>query len=204
MNVDLAEIVVRWFDIYPKIHMPSQLALSVLVSDKLWLHVEFLSLMQALEGLHRGLFEGDYMEKAQYKLVMKALCDAIPPELSPDHKDALSSRIRYGNQISLSKRLDKLAEQLSQKIRTMILGPNGKVPRQWIDTRHYYTHWDEELRANVLDSQGMYNANVRMRHFLRALYLNLMGVPEQAILSSLCNASNSSQHLAQLNAIEYR
>ena len=96
------------------------------------------------------------------------------------------------------------SELLSEPIRRIILGGNGKVPRSWIDTRNYYTHWDEELRADVLDGQEMYHANVRMLHLLRALYLQLMGIPQEAIHQSLFNASKTSQHLAQINSIELR
>jgi len=204
MGIDLALVVGNWFERYPKVHMPSQLALSVVASERLWLHVEFLSLMQALEGFHRGLFEGNYMTDEEYDSVKKALGDAIPPGVPPDHKDALRSRIRYGNQFSLRKRLNELAALLPDSLRLMILGGEGQVPRRWVDTRNYYTHWDEELRSNVLDGQGMYYANVRMRHFLRALYLDFIGIPKEAIHASLCNTSNVSQHLAQLNAIDRR
>jgi hypothetical protein len=204
MGTDLAKVVANWFEIYPKVHMPSQLALSILASEKLWVHVEFLSLMQALEGLHRGLYDGNYMAKDGYELVKRALGDAIPAGLSSDHKDALRSRIRYGNQVSLRKRLDALAETLSEPIRKIVIGGDGMVPRSWIDTRNYYSHWDEELRNNVLNGQGMYYANVRMRNFVRALYLRLMGIPQEAIFQSLCNLSDTSQHLAQLNAADRR
>ena len=204
IGVDLADIVVRWFETYPKLLMPIQLANSVLASDKLWLHVEFLSLMHALEGLHRALFAGTYMDDNDYESVKKTLGDAIPAGLSPDHKDALRSRIRYGNQISLRKRLDELVKGLPEEIRTIVLGGEGSVPRNWIDTRNYYTHWDEELRGSVLDTQGMYNANVRLRHLLRVLHLNLMGIPPEAVVKSLRNGSRSSQHLTQLNIRERR
>ena len=204
MGDDLVNVVARWFEIYPKVHMPCELALSVLASERLWLHVEFLSLMQALEGFHRGLYEGLYMDEKQYETVKKALGDALPAELASDHKVALRSRIRYGNQVSLRKRLNSLADLIPEQIRRTVLGNNGKIPGSWIDTRNYYTHWDEELISNVLDSQEMYNANVRMRVFLRVLYLNLMGIPEEAILNALRNHSNDSQHLAQLNARDMR
>lgn len=203
MGVDLADVVTRWFELYPKIHMPCQLALSILASENLWLHVEFLSYMQALEGLHRAMFEGNYIDEDQYELVKKALSEAIPADLSEDHKASLRSRIRYGNQVSLSKRLNELARSLPEKIRKFVLGSDGKIPRSWIDTRNYYTHWDEELRSNVLDGQGMYNAHLRLRHFLRILYINLMGIPEKSILISLQNACSTSQHLAQLNMREF-
>jgi hypothetical protein len=200
MGVDLVDAASRWFEVYPKIHMPSELAISVFASEKLWLHVEFLSLMQALEGFHRALYEGLYMDEQGYASVKKALGDAIPAELSPDHKDALKSRIRYGNQVSLRKRLTTLCELLPQEIRRAILGGEGKIPGSWIDTRNYYTHWDEELRENVLGTREMYNANVRMRVLLRVLYLNLMGIPHESISRALTNHSHDSQHVAQLNA----
>jgi hypothetical protein len=39
---------------------------------------------------------------------------------------------------------------------------------------------------------------------VRALYLRLMGIPQEAIFQSLCNLSDTSQHLAQLNAADRR
>src|ERR1700726_4954452 len=103
---------------------------------------------------------------------------------------------------SLAKRLGELGARLCLPIRSVIFGPGGKVPRAWIDTRNYYTHWDEELRSNVLDGQGMVYAHLRMRHFLRALYLDLAGVPQSAILEALRNTSIESQYLIQINAME--
>jgi len=202
MGIKFENVASAWFEEYPKLHMPSQLGLSVMSSENLWLHVKFLSYMQALEGFHRGLYEGTYMDDSQYQAVRSVLCAAIPTSIEADHKASLTSRIRYGNQISLNKRLTELSKLLSEPIRATILGSDGKIPRKWIDTRNYYTHWDEELKENVLDNQGMYDATVRMSHFLRALYLNLMGIPQESILKSLHNTSNSSQHLIQINLRE--
>jgi hypothetical protein len=202
MGIDVAKVIYTWFEKYPRVQIPSDLAISVLSSEELWHHVEFLSLMQALEGFHRGLYEGLYMDETGYHAVKQALGNAIPAELGSDHKDALRSRIRYGNQISLRKRLDALSSELPEEIRKIVLGPEGKVPRSWIDTRNYYTHWDEELRHNVLDSQEMYDANVRMRTFLRVLYLLLMDIPAKSIIGALTGGSNESQHIIQLNARE--
>jgi hypothetical protein len=57
------------------------------------------------------------------------------------------------------------------------------------------------LRANILDGQEMNNANVRMEHFLRTIYLLLMGVPSETLTRCLENVSNTSQQLVQLNVI---
>jgi len=47
----------------------------------------------------------------------------------------------------------------------------------------------------------MVDANVRIRHFLRALYLDLAGIPQEAILRALNGHSDGSQHLLQINAM---
>jgi hypothetical protein len=204
IGIPLESALADWFERYPKVHMPSRLAMSILGSEKLWLHVEFLSLMQALEGFHRSMHPGTYMDPASYEQVKARLEGAIPGEIGPDHKAALKSRLRYGNEISLRKRLDELTELIPKRLRQLVFGLAERVPREWVDTRHYYTHWDEALRGDALDGQGMYYANVRLRHFLRVIYLRLMGITEDALVKAISNPSDISQHLIQILAIERR
>jgi ApeA N-terminal domain 1 len=200
MGKTLEDVIQRWFKEYDNIMVPSQLAVSVLVSEDLWLYVEFLSLMQALEGFYRSQLAGLYMLPEDYKSVACALVKAIPSNVSANHRDSLRSRIGFANEISQKNRLKDLAGRLSSPIRQLIFGRDGKVPLEWVDTRNYYTHWSEQSRQKVLDGQGMLDANVRIRHFLRALYLDIAGIPQAAILEALGNASSESQRLSQVNA----
>lgn len=200
MGADLGEVFARWFAAYDGVAMPSQLALAVLSSKGLWLHVEFLSLMQALEGLHRATMPGLYVSEAEYAPIARTLTNAIPRETQADHKESLKSRIKYGNQMSLRKRLSALVNSLGLPIRQFILGGDGTVPGAWIDTRNYYTHWDETLRSNTLDGIKMHRACTRMKTLLRVLYLKLVGIPDDAIMKSLRGGCSESQYIIQLNA----
>jgi hypothetical protein len=195
----LGRIVENWFDLFQRVELPVGLALSTMASDDLWPHVRFLSLLQALEGLHRALFPGSYMKPEEYELVKGALVEAIPGDVDADHRAALTSRIRYGNEISLAKRLKNLAELLPTTLRTRILG-SKEIPRSWVDTRNYYTHWDEALRPNILSGQAMYDASVRLTIFLRVLYLHQAGIPSDTLEAALNGISGAAQHLLQLNA----
>lgn len=199
LGIDLGLILARWFELYESVAMPSQLALSVLNSDRLWLHVEFLSLMQALEGLHRALLPGTYTSTESFEAIKRALWNAIPTDVPPDHRDSLRSRIKYGNEISLRKRLDALAQRLNESLRQQILGAVGLFPQSWVETRNYYTHWDEGSRGSVLDGPAMHRAGVRLKHLLRALYLDVAGVPQAAIQKALGGANRESRYLTQLN-----
>jgi hypothetical protein len=160
--------------------------------------------MQALEGFHRATMPSLYTSESEYEAIRKTLSNAIPVAVKPDHKDALKARIKYGNEISLRKRLDTLVNRLPIELRQNVLGNDGSVPKSWVDTRNYYTHWDETSRESVLDGIGMHRAGVRMKHLLRALYLDLVGIPISSIIKSLGNGCNESQYLIQLNAIEHR
>lgn len=204
LQVEFGPTLTRWFEIYESIAMPSQLALSVLNSEGLWLHIEFLSLLQSLEGVHRALLPGTYTSTERYEEIRKALSTAIPKDVAADHRDSLKSRIKWGNELSLRKRLDALVQRLSTSLRHTILGTDGCIPQKWVETRNYYTHWDESLRTNVLDGAGMHRASVRLRLLLRALYLDLAGVPQASIERALVGANRESQYLLQLNGAARR
>lgn len=198
----LSKLVSNWFEQVAKVLVPSQLAVSTLNSERLWLHVEFLSLAQVLEGFHRGRFPGEYMDASEYEDVKRALTTALPGTLSTDHKDSLKSRIKYGNQLSLSRRLAELAELLGTDLAIRIFGTSTKVPRSWIDTRNYHTHWDEELLKNTLQDQDLFNATIRMEHFVRALFLQLMGISAAELVRAVDHSSRCAQQLARVNIVE--
>jgi len=84
----------------------------------------------------------------------------------------------------------------------VLLAVNGKIPGAWVDTRNYYTHWDEATRENVLDGGKLHRASVRMRTFLRVLYLDLIGIPTSAVAQALTASSKESQYLQQIHAGE--
>jgi hypothetical protein len=194
----------RWFEIYPIIETSNLLAMSILGSNELQPHVELLSLMQALEGFHRTQHEGLYVPEDRYVGVAQTLVRAIPDDLGTDHKAALKSRIRYGNEISLAKRLTLLCDRLIKPIRIMLFGDSAKLPRQWVDTRNYYTHWDESLREHILDTQNLVYANARLRALLRVLYLEAIGIPQEIIFKAVSGTSAEAQFLIQILGVERR
>lgn len=200
LQLEFARVLEHWFEIYQKIKTPSQLGISTMASKELWLHTEFLSLIQSLEGLHRALYDGTYMDRQKYEAVKSSLTNAIPSTVGSDHRASLASRIRYGNEVSLAKRLDALSTILPDPIRKQIFGEGGKVPRRWVDTRNYYTHWDEALRKNLLEDEEIFHVNARLRHFLRTLFVIYAGVPNDALIAAMNSEHNEVRFLRQINA----
>jgi ApeA N-terminal domain 1 len=193
----LASMMQAWFASYDALELPAQLALSAFHTRSVN-HVEFLSLTQALEGLHRATFGGKYVTDNQYEPTRIALSNAIPSSLDPDHKAALKSRLKYGNEYSLQKRLGELQKKLDPLVAARVL-KGGAVPASWVRTRNYFTHWDEESKADILEGLGMYAAMVRMRAMLRALFLGHASIPPTALLEAMAGTSNVAQELLQLH-----
>jgi hypothetical protein len=167
VEIQLEALLQQWFEIYPLIAKPTALAESVFASgqEKLWLHLEFLAWMQALEGLQR------------------ALPSHVLPPIQPKGKIP-----------TLRERLDALTSLLPLRLRAHILDEDT-VPKSWIDTRHYYTHWIEDQRDGVLDNSGLYDANVRAKHLMVALYLTLAGVPLESFAAAYKGTSGMAQEL---------
>lgn len=191
-----------WLALMPAVSTVNDLLQSILASDSLWLHVEFLSLMHVLEGMHRATKEGLYMSTDEYESVRAILSNAIPVMVKQDHRESLKSRIKYGNQVSLAKRLAEMANTLPVSLRRKVLGTESGVPRRWVDTRNYYTHWDEELRPNVLDGASLYYANTRLRMFARTLFLKMLAVDDQLIEQALAGSNKWAQEIIQFGVRE--
>lgn len=198
MGAPIETVMQAWFATYDPMHLPAQLTLSVFSSQGLWNHVEFLSLMQALEGLHRATHGGKYVSDDDYEPTRAVLSHAIPAGLELDHRAALKARLKYGNEYSLQKRLTELQKKLDPAVAARIL-KGGTVPAAWVKTRNYFTHWDEASRAGILEGYEMYAAMVRMRAMLRALLLSHAAMPPSAFLSAMAGFSNVAQELIQLH-----
>lgn len=183
--------------------VPSQLAVSVMSSRQLMLHVEFASLIQALEGFHRGR-AGLFVQESDSDKVGSPLSAAIPSAVESNHCAESQTRIQSGTRVSLSQRLNELRGLLGDELARWIISTDGQVPRSWIDTRNYHAHWDEGLRLKAIDGQEMYDASVRMTHFLRTVFLLMAGVQRETLVCYSQNHSEASQQLLQLNIVSRR
>ncbi|MDN5873075.1 MAG: hypothetical protein L0H29_01670, partial [Sinobacteraceae bacterium] len=61
-----------------------------------------------------AIADGTYMSPEDYEAVRHALATAIPSSVGADHREALKSRIKYGNELSLRKRINGLAGYLQK------------------------------------------------------------------------------------------
>jgi hypothetical protein len=184
------EVLQNWFARYEELKSVLDLFFLPLYNQRLNIEFQFLGLLQALEALHRLSIGGRYMSVSEYAVVQTRLVSSIPRTVSADHRAALQSRIRYGYEYSLRKRLTQMTGLLSTETLLSITG--GEAPAKFIarvvDTRNYLTHHDEELKEKSLDPVGMFMASQSLRLLLMLLTLREVRIPEETSLARLGDA----------------
>lgn len=115
-----------------------------LYNDRLFNEFRFLSLIQALETYHRRTINNFSLSSEEFKKRTTAVLAGTPEE----YKKWIKQKLAFANEPSLHDRLKD------------ILGVLGPLPMKFIpnqdafcqrvrDTRNYYTHYGEKLKAKA-------------------------------------------------------
>jgi len=169
----LGHALSSWIHAYPRLRIPISLYLFALYSDS-YVEEQFNLLMQAMESYHRRAHTGLYMDPHNYEeSVCRQLVAAIPEELAEDHRTALKSRLKYGNEYSHLKRLAELLQTHMEALQT-VMGVDKKTAKAMVDARNALTHFSN--RDEALPSWPELNryADI-LRALLDACFLSEMG-----------------------------
>lgn len=147
------DIFERWFNIYDK-YKPLFDIYFTNFSENITIEYQFLSYTQALEAYMRKnkTFKDNFMDPEEYENIKSELNEYVKnSEMDDDHKQSWESRITYGNEVSLRKRLKDLIRYLkefdiTQKITNGDMqGFNDNV----VYFRNYYTHHGHDNNPNI-------------------------------------------------------
>lgn len=186
---DLPTLWSQWTDRSEEYRSAVELFTSTELFGGQLLNFQLLAIMQALETLHRNRFGGVYASDDAYKAIEVALKAAIPSTTADDLSSALKSKLKYGNEYSLRKRLHKLANGLPGGA----VGSVGKLVHpslkeflsKSVDTRNYLTHYTVELEATAFRNEDLYWATRLLRWFFVAVLLHDIGLPERKLALAL-------------------
>jgi ApeA N-terminal domain 1 len=177
----IAEILEAWFSKQELLGQAYELFLGAEYNPSLYPHLHFLSLMQALETYHRHVSVGKYLPDIEYDTVRKSLVTAIPEGTPAPLRDALKSRIKYGNEFSLRKRLNEIFAGIGPQNTALIALNSATFISDVVDTRNYLTHYSDDLKEQTLEGADLFNANLRLKILLTILLLRELGIDEGLI-----------------------
>ena len=153
INYDLiserfGEILGKWFEINDIFKNTIYLYL-MNISYKTNAETMFLTYTQSLEAFIRknNNFKKFYMDFEDYEEIKEKFYNFMGDmDLKSDHRQSLKSKIKYGNEYSLRKRLKILMNYLKSYdfIGNLNEKYGGKFINYIVDTRNYYTHYGDE------------------------------------------------------------
>jgi hypothetical protein len=139
-------------------------------NDIIYADQEFLQLAQALEVFSRVAFDSKYVAEDEYKTIADALVAAIPVT-DPDLKESLKSRIRFGNEFSLRKRISSILKNFEPETVGLITKNVKAFVGKIVDTRNFFVHLDETSCGNAIKDDELYPAIDKLRLLLMILLM---------------------------------
>lgn len=182
---NITEILQNWHVKSSLLEPSCNLLLSSFYKSKTYIKSLFLSLVQALESFHRRKYDGKYLEEQEYAKYKKILTDALPSKMPRDLKTSLWSRLKYGNEYALRKRIAEIFKSFQPDTVKLITDDPKSFIESVVDTRNYLTHYDKEIESNSLNGVDLYYTNERLSILLIVLLLREIGIEEKTLIQRI-------------------
>lgn len=180
---DFNNILSIWFKDHKLLEPVHDLFFGSMYNQMLGVEFQFLSLTQALESLHRRFHKGIYISQHQYDdEYKKALVAAIPVDARSDLRSSLKSRIQYGNDYSLRKRLNLMGKHLNKSTCQLIADNFQTFVNKVVDTRNYLTHYDPSSKSQAMSVYEMIEEAFSLRLLLTIYLFKRIGIQESMIV----------------------
>jgi hypothetical protein len=180
----LANAIAIWLGETREFRRVESLALGVVRKGKLFIETEFLSLAQALEGVHRVTEHIAVGDRAVFRQVRRKIIALLKQEdVAPALSKRICDSISHANDPAFASRLTALCQRVSGPL----LQRMGIEPIQFVAdvvaTRNFYTHaGSKSPQRGILDpGLELFLLNQRMRSLLRGALLLHLGLPEDQV-----------------------
>lgn len=175
-------ILKNWFEKAEMLKPVYDLYFGTLYNPRMYLQHKFLSMTQAVEAYHRRKFEGKYLSDEDYEPIQDRFKDIIKKlDVEASFKEALKSKLKYGNEYSLRKRLKDLFVAYQEITQNFIKDEDNFINRV-IDTRNYLTHYDKKLRS-IANGKDLYCITQKLKIILQTCLLYELGFDRKEIKS---------------------
>ncbi len=138
-----------------------------------YLEVRFLSLVQGLEAYHRKTSDEKEMDETKFEELVEKLIEQCPA----GRKEWLSNRLRYGNEVSLRKRITRLIEPFKALFGNK--EKRKKLINRIVDIRNNLTHPHLERE----DIDDLWILCQKMEALFQLHFLQLIGFSQEEIHS---------------------
>ena len=166
----------RWLDRYEEFEPTFNLYFAVTANRFMHLEGKFLFLVQGIESLHRRSSSETLLSQEEFDKRMKTLLEYTPKKW----KSWVRYRLKYGNELTLETRINKMIEPFSELFGTDS-ARKGFVDRI-VSTRNFLTHYDPKSRNRaVTDPEDLFRLYGRLEGLVQLHMLKLLGIDGERI-----------------------
>lgn len=183
LSSDDFESLKKWFNIYEKLDFSLGLYFGQFYNKGSYAENKFLNLVFALEGFHRAMFDGLYLDKDEYeKTVYDTVLEILGNVSNSDLRAALKSRLKYGNEYSLRKRLNLLITDLKCVCNCDFLELVPDFVNDVVNGRNYLVHQPlEDSHSTPLTYHQLLRYSLTLSLVFELLILNLLGFKKELL-----------------------
>jgi hypothetical protein len=138
------DVMDRWPAIGNELDSVFGLFFGVQYSGQPYPEYRFYSMVQALESYHRRRRRNYALEKVKHLERLDSILKVVPTQ----HRKWLDEKLRYSNEPSLRGRMKDLTSEWEAFL-LPIVGDRKSFVDKVVNTRNYYTHYDESLRQSA-------------------------------------------------------
>lgn len=186
------EIFNNWLNAYEEIEPSFNLYFASKTGAHKYLNGKFLSLAQGLETYHRRTSNETRMDEKKYETLASNLLEACPKE----SQEWLSEKLEYGNEINLGTRIKRVIEPFKKHIGNSKV--RGKIIRSIVDTRNYFTHYDEALKNNAASGEELWYLCMKMEAIFQIHFLKRLGFASEQIEVLINNCHRLKEKLGNI------
>ena len=169
----------NWLEAYKRFEPALNLYFGVTTGGLRYLDAKVLALAQGLESYHRRTSDETRMDKSKFESLRKTL-DALCPD---GHRTWLSEKLKYGNELSLRQRLQRIVEPLKEFIGDK--NQQDKLIGSIVDTRNYLTHHDDSSKSKAASGEKLIRLYRKMEAIFQLRLLQELGFTQTEIQSIL-------------------
>ena len=172
-----SDVLKNWFSAYDDIGPALNLYFSVTNGGQKFLESQFLALAQCLETYHRRTSPEKLMDDEVFSSLLETIMNGCPEE----HKEWLTGRLQFGNELSLSKRIKKIIDPFKQLLGSK--NDRSSLIRSIVNTRNYLTHYNHNLEGIATTGKDLFRLCKKMEAIFQLHLLNVIGFTQEEIVS---------------------
>lgn len=164
----------NWFEKLDKLTPVFNLYFGTRYNPNIYREHRFLSIIQAIESYHRRILGGKYLSDDDYQKIYEKMVMKIPDEVKDDHKDSLNSKLKFGNEYSLRKRLNEIFKEYNYNLQMFITNKDIFINNA-VDTRNYLVHYVKNLEDNAASGNNLIRLTQKLKVLLEICLLAEIG-----------------------------